>query len=473
MQFGSPFRRPMGGSSGSGGSSKGKTGTNGKTPLSGGSSKAKHGLANHGGNSDNCINVFRFMSDLKIPMRTAAKDHHQTIDENMPSGLAAVPLYPSSERKTKQAAVANGGNSMMQCSDNTSSSGGACKPDISRCPKLRADLDQDLMRVPQMAMQMDSHLAAEEQNSSVNFSFETGGLQSINKKTEPAETGGENSLFLSAKKLGVGQNNSTEQAMEEEETRSVTAPEPKAIQADLSAQLNFLNTTTNNFFEMSQTSSLLVESGPKPGGLFAQGDRFIPCRSHDDKSQFQGVQKFYHEENVLLSRQARKQQRRERRRRRDSSLSQDDQSDSRSRDSSRDSLDSSEETSATTHAQRQQRQNYSQLLQESCFGGSDENNLTYGTESGTHFENLSEIDTTLTTGPPSSYNQALNISRTRGPLRSHHSSTINQRSKGILRFKKPSFKKQRSNIDNEKQRAGLASILRQESDVQMTSTDST
>jgi len=35
----------------------------------------------------------------------------------------------------------------------------------------------------------------------------------------------------------------------DEETRSVTVPEPKNIQADLSAQWNYLNTTTNNLFE--------------------------------------------------------------------------------------------------------------------------------------------------------------------------------------------------------------------------------
>ena len=105
LQFGSPFRRPMGGSSGSGGSSKGKTGTNGKTPLSGGSSQAKNCMMTHHmvANSETGINVFRFNTDLKIPMRTANKEHHQnqTCDENMPSGLSVVPLYPSSERKTK------------------------------------------------------------------------------------------------------------------------------------------------------------------------------------------------------------------------------------------------------------------------------------------------------------------------------------------------------------------------------------
>ena len=278
-------------------------------------------------------------------------------------------------------------------------------------------------------MNETSHLAAEEQNSSVNFSFEISGMQSMKKKTQNTEIVGENSLFLSAKKLNGEPNNSTEQAMEEEETRSVTVPEPKAIQADLSAQLNLLN-TTNNFFELGQNSSLLVESGPKPGGLFAQSDRFIPCRSFDDKSQFQGIQKFYHEENILLSKQARKQQRRERRRRRNSSLSDDDNSDSRSRNSSRDSTNSrsseDDTSSGVTHAQRQQRQNYNNLLQESCFGNSDENNLTYGTESGSHFENLSEIDATMPTGPPNSYHQAVNINRNRGPLRHHNSnSTIN------------------------------------------------
>ena len=74
--------------------------------------------------------------------------------------------------------------------------------------------------------------------------------------------------------------------MEEEETRSVTAPEPKALQGDLSAQFNYL-CTTNNFFEMG-TSSLLVDSGVRHGGLFGQGDRFIPVRP--EETPFAGTQ---------------------------------------------------------------------------------------------------------------------------------------------------------------------------------------
>ena len=94
------------------------------------------------------------------------------------------------------------------------------------------------------------------------------------------------------------------ETMEEEETRSVTAREIKTnMHADFSGHhLNYLS-TTNNFFELGSTS-LLVESGTRPKGLFAPGDRFIPCRL--EENQFGGVQQFYHEENLLLSRQARK-----------------------------------------------------------------------------------------------------------------------------------------------------------------------
>ena len=67
---------------------------------------------------------------------------------------------------------------------------------------------------------------------------------------------------------------------EEEETRSVTARETKA-QGDFSGQqMNYFNTTTNNFFETG-SSSLLVEQGARPGGLFAPGDRFIPYRPEE------------------------------------------------------------------------------------------------------------------------------------------------------------------------------------------------
>ena len=74
--------------------------------------------------------------------------------------------------------------------------------------------------------------------------------------------------------------------MEEEETRSVTVPENKAIQGDLSAQFNY-HCNTNNFFEMG-TSSLLVDSGVRHGGLFGQGDRFIPVRP--EETPFEGTQ---------------------------------------------------------------------------------------------------------------------------------------------------------------------------------------
>ena len=51
--------------------------------------------------------------------------------------------------------------------------------------------------------------------------------------------------------------------------------------------MNYFNTTTNNFFEIG-SSSLLVEQGVRPGGLFScPGDRFIPYRP--EEAQFQGV----------------------------------------------------------------------------------------------------------------------------------------------------------------------------------------
>ena len=61
---------------------------------------------------------------------------------------------------------------------------------------------------------------------------------------------------------------------EEESTRSTK----EHIQADLSQQhLNLLNSTSHNLFELG-SSSLLVDHGFKPSGLYAPGDRFIPYR---------------------------------------------------------------------------------------------------------------------------------------------------------------------------------------------------
>lgn len=85
----------------------------------------------------------------------------------------------------------------------------------------------------------------------------------------------------------------------DEETRSVTAPEPKTIQADLSAQWNYLSTTNNLFEKGSQ--SLIVESGVTHQGLFSTGDRFIPYRAADETWN-SGQVRFYHEESLLLSR---------------------------------------------------------------------------------------------------------------------------------------------------------------------------
>ena len=146
------------------------------------------------------------------------------------------------------------------------------------------------------------------------------------------------------------------------------------------------------------TSSLLVEQGVRPGGLFAPGDRFIPFRP--EETQFQGVQKFFHEENLLLSRQAKKYQRRNRR---NTSVSDDDDStNSRSRDSSRNSDNSNSNTSdnaeggngsSSTHASRQQRQNYNSLLQETCFGEDD--------TTETQVENLSHFDARMSGGSTS------------------------------------------------------------------------
>ena len=129
---------------------------------------------------------------------------------------------------------------------------------------------------------------------------------------------------------------------------------------DFSAHLNM----SKSIFGMG-SSSLLVDQGSKPSGIFSvASDRFIPCRPDEDQT-FCGVQKFYHEENLLLSKQAKKQQREVRRQNRDS-----DDEETRSRDSSRsDSADSrdshasnDEREERSTHATRQQRLNYNNML---------------------------------------------------------------------------------------------------------------
>lgn len=135
---------------------------------------------------------------------------------------------------------------------------------------------------------------------------------------------------------------------DDEETRSVTVPEPKTIQADLSAQWNYLS-MTNNLLERGVSQSLLtVDSGVSHSGLFQTGDRFIPFRSDDTWNN--GSVRFHHEENLLLSRQAKRQQRRNRRR----NTSNSESSRSRSHSSSRSSSHSDNSASnGSTHASRQ------------------------------------------------------------------------------------------------------------------------
>ena len=86
---------------------------------------------------------------------------------------------------------------------------------------------------------------------------------------------------------------SAPEMLDEEETRSVTAREVTKAHLlgdqvmnnchsstkDLGIYMNM----TNNFFELG-SSSLLVEQGVRPGGLFAPGDRLIPFRP--EESQF-------------------------------------------------------------------------------------------------------------------------------------------------------------------------------------------
>ena len=70
--------------------------------------------------------------------------------------------------------------------------------------------------------------------------------------------------------------------MEEEETRSRTDEFKNNLQGDYSGsgqQLNYLN-TSNNLFELG-ASSLLVEQGVRPSGLYSQPDRFIPYRPEE------------------------------------------------------------------------------------------------------------------------------------------------------------------------------------------------
>jgi len=155
---------------------------------------------------------------------------------------------------------------------------------------------------------MESHRFGDEQSS---FSFENGtterGVQRqksipLHSQKTTLESQALHAHFLSGKKdLKL-----LTTCLEEEETRSVTRRDTTKAQlqlGDLSApQLNYLN-TNNNLFDLG-SSSLLVDQGVRPSGLLASGDRFIPYRPEDTPSQ--GIQKFYHEENLLLSMQAKK-----------------------------------------------------------------------------------------------------------------------------------------------------------------------
>ena len=166
------------------------------------------------------------------------------------------------------------------------------------------------------------------------------------------------------------------------------------------------------------SSSLLVEQGARPGGLFSLGDRFIPARFDDNPRC--GSMRFCHEENILLSRQARKNQRR--RRERNSSLSDDggSRSRSRSRGTSTSSNDSNNRRSDTqdgrgsTHASRQQRQNYHHLLHDAYFGEQE----CFETS---QVENLSQIDATMSTAPSSAITNYYSQNRAYGRLPLKHS----------------------------------------------------
>lgn len=153
-----------------------------------------------------------------------------------------------------------------------------------------------------------------------------------------------------------------EEVCTDEETRSLSAHGPSLT------HLFSANVTSNLFGEIG-SSSLLVESSRTPSGLFSQGDRFIPCRA-SESDYFQGAIKFSHEENLLLSRQAKK----ETRRRRDSSANSNmsGQSRSRSRDSTQSTESNSGSSGHVTHASRQQRLNYESIIHEGCFGPSEE-----------------------------------------------------------------------------------------------------
>ena len=114
------------------------------------------------------------------------------------------------------------------------------------------------------------------------------------------------------------------------------------------------------------------------------------------------------------------------------------------------------------------------MLHETCFGDEADSQET-------QFENLSQLDdAVMSSGPtaqPSSffYKKATSGSQgARGALK-NSSSSFNQRSKGILRFKKQPRKvgsqAYHENCENSdsRQRTGLNSILRTETDVQMSS----
>lgn len=149
--------------------------------------------------------------------------------------------------------------------------------------------------------------------------------------------------------------------IDEEETRSISSKQETKIESLPLANFS----TTNNIFENFGSSSLLVDAECKPSGLFAQGDRFIPCR-HEETTSFEGQQKFRHEENLILFGQQERQEREARKERRrnnqDGNESDNSSRSSSSEDSNMSTGSDAEGEQRGSRGQRRQRQLYNNLL---------------------------------------------------------------------------------------------------------------
>ena len=151
--------------------------------------------------------------------------------------------------------------------------------ELQRSTKLRMGVNVDHIRVTRLDDRIGSD---DDQSPSVCFSYGTASksLQKTDHKQAQSEHHGcKDDYFSGAKSKMI-----CPQIKFERETQMDTQSHKQEKNlADASSRINL--SYTNNIFEVG-TSTMLVDSGHRPTGVFA-GDRFIPCRP--EETHLEGV----------------------------------------------------------------------------------------------------------------------------------------------------------------------------------------